>query len=458
MRLLRFLSSLLCLALTSCFSENQIDSSLDGYWQTVGYGYIFQIKGEDVAIFETTAVSCINSILQPGALRRFVAQEEEAQFSVEVPGFIDAAFVIRPGERKHVKYFNRTDTVSSIRVEKTEALPSQCSQTESASFNQSLTVFLSTFKEHYPFFEQKGISWDQLTNIENRADGQSDKDLFRFLVELVMPLMDPHIIIVAPSINEFFFGVEEFSRQSSLPSGTEHIENIIQNYLLRPQLSYCNNNLILGELEGGVAYLNVQNFEGCVEESTFEKNLSAFEKELDAIFQDSAKWSGLIIDIRSNSGGSDKLALALISRLAQKQFIAYEKQAAVNYQILKQWSPRQKILTPRSNGANFLGKTVLLTDNNSISAAETFSMASMGRQPSILRIGGATRGAFSDILPRILPNGFLLGLPNERYVTVSGESFDQLGIHPDVEVLHSVQEFEAGRDVQLDAAITQFVD
>ena len=69
---------------------------------------------------------------------------------------------------------------------------------------------------------------------------------------------------------------------------------------------------------------------------------------------------------------------------------------------------------------------------DSVSAAETFTMALMGRSPRVTRIGEHTQGVFSDVLVRQLPNGWRFGLPNERFLTEDGVAFDGPGIPPHV--------------------------
>jgi C-terminal processing protease CtpA/Prc len=54
----------------------------------------------------------------------------------------------------------------------------------------------------------------------------------------------------------------------------------------------------------------------------------------------------------------------------------------------------------------------------------------MGRQPVPARIGQPTQGVFSDIMPRTLPNGWQFALPNEEYLTATGQTFDITGIPP----------------------------
>ena len=105
---------------------------------------------------------------------------------------------------------------------------------------------------------------------------------------------------------------------------------------------------------------------------------------------------------------------------------------------------------------NFEGKVALLVGPDTVSAGETFTMALMGREPHVLRIGLNTQGVFSDVLRRALPNGWYIGLPNEVYYTQDGKAFDATGVPPDIHVPFFTQEdLLESRDAALEEAIRE---
>jgi carboxyl-terminal processing protease len=77
----------------------------------------------------------------------------------------------------------------------------------------------------------------------------------------------------------------------------------------------------------------------------------------------------------------------------------------------------------------FRAPVYLLTSDLTVSAAEVFVLA-MRALPQVTQVGGTTRGAFSDILAKTLPNGRRLGLSNEIYVDPEGASFEGAGLSP----------------------------
>jgi C-terminal processing protease CtpA/Prc len=77
---------------------------------------------------------------------------------------------------------------------------------------------------------------------------------------------------------------------------------------------------------------------------------------------------------------------------------------------------------------------VELIGPDTVSAGETFTMALMGRQPRVTRVGENTQGVYSDVLSRHLPNGWRFGLSNEVFLTREGKHFEAVGVAPDIRV------------------------
>ena len=102
----------------------------------------------------------------------------------------------------------------------------------------------------------------------------------------------------------------------------------------------------------------------------------------------------------------------------------------------------------------FLGPVVELTGPITMSAAETFTQALMGRTPPVTRIGEPTQGVFCDILERRLPNGWKFALPNAVYLTADGRAFDVIGVPPDLPVpVFDLADTAAGRDPAMAEAV-----
>jgi len=425
-------------------------ADLDGVWQTEGYGYLFEVNGADVTVYETTAISCLRSGLTPGAIEVLEGGESrnevEARFPVAIPGFIEADMEIWPGPGSR-KRFHRTDTNTFMTAERLPELPELCTADAPAAPGDTVAVFMETFKAHYPFFREGLRGWQ----VPDTGSIATDQQLFDYLTGLMVPLEDAHTALVAPSLDAMYFGAEDAARSVPEEDRARGFEIVDTRYLRSPLAPYGRGMLGYAELVRGIGYLRIHGFTGFSKEDTPEANIAAFERALDDFFDPIHGLAGLVIDLRDNVGGSDALAIALAKRLVEEEYVAYTKQA---YKGDTGWTDEAATWVQPSARESFWGPVVVLTGPDSMSAAETFLMALMARTPEVTRIGDNTRGAFADMLPRILPNGWLFALPNERYLDAGGVSYDRSGIPPHIRVpVFSRDDLVAGRDSALDAAL-----
>ncbi len=146
--------------------------------------------------------------------------------------------------------------------------------------------------------------------------------------------------------------------------------------------------------------------------------------------------------------------MAIASRLTRERYLAYSIQARADAADREKWSEPDHVFVEPSRRAVFTGPVVVLTGPVTMSAAETFVQALMGRTPRVTRIGESTQGVFCDPLERRLPNGWSFGFPNAVYRTAGGEAFDAKGIPPDIAApVFDEASVAAGRDPAMDAAV-----
>src|SRR5207247_10452404 len=121
-------------------------------------------------------------------------------------------------------------------------------------------------------------------------------------------------------------------------------------------------------LNSSVGYLRIHSFSGYSEDKEFAKQLEALEKALDAIFKDSAKLTGLVIDVRINGGGSDVFGISIASRLATQEYLAYSKVIRNYIHDPDHRRPPHPVLAHASSRPRFRGSVVLLTSSGTVSA------------------------------------------------------------------------------------------
>ncbi|HEX7136320.1 MAG TPA: S41 family peptidase, partial [Vicinamibacterales bacterium] len=289
------------------------------------------------------------------------------------------------------------------------------------------------------------------------TDGTTPQELFQILKAMIEPFEDAHTSIRAENINQTFSGARRSANWVDRAERPRAFDIVEQKYLRSPLRSWCNGQVQYGRLDGGVGYMRIKSFSGYGPQPGFESGLTALEEALDAIFADASSWSGLIIDVRINGGGSDPYGLAIASRLTRAEYQAYVKQARSDPEKAGRWTEPQPSQVRPTTRPSFHGAVVELTGILSVSAAETFTQALLKRTPKITRVGENTQGVFSDVLGRTLPNGWRFGLPNERFVT-DGMSYDGPGIPPDVVVpVFPKSDLDASRDGALEKALELLV-
>lgn len=155
---------------------------------------------------------------------------------------------------------------------------------------------------------------------------------------------------------------------------------------------------------------------------------------------------GLVLDLRINGGGSDALALQVAGRLTDRAYVGYAKRARNDpADPGRHTRPQPVLVQPAADRFRDTGSVAVLIGAETYSAGETLTQALMQRPLRTVRIGQNTQGVFSDVLERILPNGWTFGLPNEEYLTPSGgKTFDGEGIPPDIRTGNFLQEIAKG--------------
>ena len=428
--------------------QAQSASSLDGLWLTDGYGRLIEFRGDELRRYEITAVSCIPTA---DAKRRAAAElRDEIIFAAD-----GDTIRITPGTSADTRWMHEDGSVSSVFLRRTPSRPDVCNKPVADTPANNYEVFWKTFAENYPFFKLRKVDWAAADRKfrPQITPATKPEELFHILSEMIEPLHDAHTFIGAKSIKQRFHGYR--TPDPMQKTNAKRITEIIETKYVHGGLSdFCNKQLQYGKLSDSIGYLRIHSFSGYSKDDEFMKQLDALEAALDVMFKDSAKLTGLVIDVRINTGGSDVFGVSIASRLATQDYLAYSKVIRNDIHDEDHRTPGQPVNVRVSTRPSFHGAIVLLTSADSVSAAETFTMAILDRQPHVTRVGANSQGVFSDVLGRKLPNGWSFGLPNEIYLTKDGKAFDGPGVPPDIETpIFTAEDLAAGRDSALDKAL-----
>lgn len=424
--------------------------SIDGVWRSQGYGNVFEIKGPTLRAFEVTNDTCVaggtsavDATPVPGRTATFKA-----------PGGSEMFF--RAGGSADHMLLHSQGSASDERYDRIPRLPAVCDRPTENTPAGNFEVFAQTWAEHYISFDLKKTDWSKVVeaNRSKVTSSTTPTELFDILSKMIEPFGDTHAFLTAPEIDRSFQrlrpGTDRVVKggfRAFRGGGTAALLGVTDRAYLKTALrKFCNDQIQYGHIDETTGYLRILSFSNYVAEGGFTAGLAALEAALDDIFSDRAL-RALVIDVRINGGGADPYGLAIASRLATTEYLAYTKVARADPIDRNKWTPGDPSLVRPSARPGFRGPAVELIGPLTISAGETFTQALMGRTPAITRIGENTQGVFSDILSRRLPNGWRFGLPNEVFRTPQGMTFDGPGIPPDAPVrVFADEDVAAGRD------------
>jgi hypothetical protein len=429
--------------------------SLDGVWQSQGYGNVYEIRGSTLRAFEVSTRTCV-----PGfaAKRLSIAiPGREATFKERGGGM----FFIGSGIDSDHKTLNHPDGLSKIRIDRLPRMPALCDPPTQNTPLGNFEVFSRTFSEHYIAFDLKRIDWDKVvTDYRSKITPQTTPaQLFDIFEAMIKPFADIHTGIGAPTLKREFDaplrpgtdrvvkgGIDRFATKGrrELFAVTDRI------YLHGPLRKFCRDQIQYGHINDTTGYLRILSFGDYARHG---HDSTALDSALDQIFSDGTL-QALVIDVRLSFGGDDRLGLVIASRLATGEYLAYSIQARADPVERDKWTAADSVFVRPAARPGFRGPVVELIGPITMSAAETFTQALMSRTPHVTRIGESTQGVFCDSLGRRLPNEWTFALPNAVYRTAEGASFDVQGIPPDIRVpVFADDDVAAGRDPGMAMAV-----
>ncbi len=455
----QLLVGIVALAGTACSNPKPpvppAQTGLEGAWKSDGYGFVIVATGDSLQAYEVTQTTCLPSFT---GLRR-AATDPGTEATYESDGQVLA---VSAGLDPSQKQLKSDGAASYLVIRRLPSLPAVCDRPTPDTPEGNFEVFAATWAEHYILFDEKGADWAAIVAAArgNVTPATTPEQLFDIMQGMIAGFEDAHTFIMADSIKRRFrtlrggtgrvakSGMADFQAKD-LP-GILAVTNLRLTGTLR---KWCNDQVQYGHVDDSTGYLRILSESGYTKDGGFAAGLVAFEAALDTIFSD-PKLTGLVLDVRINFGGADPYGLALASRLATAEYVAYSKEARIDPADRTKWTPGQASVVRPGNRPGFKGPVVELIGPLTISAGETTTQALMGRAPKVLRIGENTQGVFSDVLGRRLPNGWRFGLPNEVFRTADGKTFDGPGIPPDIAVpVFADADLKAGRDPGLARAV-----
>ena len=199
-------------------------------------------------------------------------------------------------------------------------------------------------------------------------------------------------------------------------------------------------------LPGNIAYVALNTF-----------GTATAQKEFERQFDDIAKSSALIFDVRENGGGNSGYATAILSHLIEKAAPASEWRSRQYVPVQRAWGMPTgwtggTPMTEPSPGRHYGNPVVVLTSPRTGSSAEDFAadFDLMGRGKIV---GEPTGGSTGEPALFSLPGGGSARVCAKQNRYPDGRQFVGVGIQPQILVRPTVADFRAGRDAVLEGAL-----
>lgn len=307
------------------------------------------------------------------------------------------------------------------------------SDSQTGNFNQLWKIV----DEHYCFFAEKGVDWDEVySRYRPRvSDKMSDRELFDVCAAMLDELRDGHVNLSAPFNTSYY---------------KAWWTNYPQNFTWRIiEQNYFNFQL---QQASGISYGLLPENVGYIRYSSFSMPIG--EGNLDQALAFLATASGLIIDIRDNGGGSMDNVHTLVGRFIDAPILAgyISHKTGPGHNDFS--TPEPYTYNPAQAGRQrWLKPVVVLTNRSTFSAANNFASV-MRLLPQVMLVGDVTGGGSGMPFSSELSNGWGVRFSACSVLDAQRQTTEQgVAPTPDCRVDLDPQQALQGHDSILDFAI-----
>lgn len=431
-----FLTFITILFIASCTSDKIEKESINGVWQSIGSGWVLEIKDSiEYSLYDVTSISCLSN--HQGELGEILTSIQLKEDTLSL-----------------------SKGVINYKFTKVKQLPNLCGTVLQEEKQKdplyNFDVFAETVKEHYAFLELNNINWDKLYSEQRNKlkEHSSEAELYLVIEETLEMLKDNHAYLEA---NEEVYEAiqllsdknEDISNEENLQEyGDFQIAAMVAKHHLQEEMTEDSWLIQWGKLNDDIGYVQVKamwlyadleipkslideigyvdayvkTFHKMYEGDYIEKEVIGVSNIMDKVMNDLSGRKSIVIDIRFNGGGQDAVSFEILSRFTpEKLQVATQKLRYGN-----QFSPVIPLYiqgTPKA----YTKPVYVLTSQQTGSAAEAFAIATLSME-NIKRIGAPTSGAMSTALEKSLPNGWEFSISNEIFMDNKGKNYENIGI------------------------------
>lgn len=279
------------------------------------------------------------------------------------------------------------------------------------------SIFQQTWEftdREYSFFEFKNIDWDSAYDVyrDRIYPEMGEEELFDILADMLFILKDGHVNLKSPfdrSRNWFWH----------LDYPVNYDFSLLQRYYFEGREQYAGP-FILMDFDN-VGYVHYRSFSNSVSEENLDYVIDKFRNH-----------KGIIIDVRSNGGGSMFNAVKIARRFSDSKTLAVLRQDKTGPGHNDFTGKYEVYVEPLEDRGAFLKPVVILSNRLSYSATN-YMIALMRELPNVTVIGDNSGGGGGIPAYTELSNGWLLRVSSTRMYTPGGFNIEN-GIPPDIKV------------------------
>ena len=294
-----------------------------------------------------------------------------------------------------------------------------------------------TLDAHYCFFDYKrqeyGLDWNEVYNrYHPRIDAaMTDRQLFEVLAEMTYELRDGHVnLYAAHDVARYGRWFDDYPMNQS--------DSLERKYLGTSQEYESAAGLKYRILDDNIGYLRCASFEVLFGSG----NLQEVMRKLGTC-------NGLIVDVRSNSGGlltaASKLASLFVNETTIGAYMCHKTGSGHN-----DFSAPEPIELKPFEGLRWQKPVAVLTNRRTFSAANSFVMYVKGL-PHVTVVGDRTGGGAGMPFSSELPCGWSVRF---SACPIYGRHMQctEMGIEPDVKVDITTEDYARSIDTIIETA------
>ncbi len=313
---------------------------------------------------------------------------------------------------------NTAQTSVVVFLSKTGQLDVRSIEVLESPATDSFDILLADMRRSYSFSQLKQVDWKKLaTDYRARAvAAESPAEFIEAIRPMLATLEDTHVWIIDPAGKQIPTHRSKYSANSYYPIISAQLTN----------RSNIGDAVIIGRTKDRLGYVAVQHLAG--KRTDFERAA----RQIEALFEDC---SGIIVDLRKNSGGAEPNA-QVMAGLFTDEPVLYAQSVRRNGSDASDFGPPSRRFLKPARQTAFNKPVACLIGPGCVSSGEGLAMM-LKALPHVTLFGQATRGASGNPAAVSLPNGVEVFYSRWVSMLPDGTIIEGQGIQPDRPIRHT---------------------